>query len=332
MGKKAQKITDVVIIFILICISLIAFSFFKSTKSGDTPPEYKNDFHKRYSIYALALPDSLTFADEEVPLQNIDVREALDKELLVNTYWQSHTILLIKRANKYFPIIEPILKQQGLPNDFKYLAVAESDLTNAISPSNAVGVWQFLEATGKEYGLEIGNEVDERYHLEKSTIAACKYFRESYAKYKNWTLVAASYNMGKNGLDQQLEKQLQDSYYDLLLNDETSRYVYRILALKLILTNPVHYGFKIDNTDMYNEIPSYEVEIDSSIENIAEFAKVYNTNYKIIKKLNPWLRNSALKVEPGEKYTIKIPLENGRIHQMMESHLPESDTSDLGSI
>ena len=187
-------------------------------------------------------------------------------------------------------------------------------MTNVISPANAVGIWQFLESTGEEYGLEINSEVDERYHLEKSTLAACKYFKQAYAKYNNWTLVAASYNIGMKGLDTQLEKQLQDNYYDLLLNDETARYLYRILALKLILTKPVQYGFKIDDTDMYSEIPSYEIEVDTSIENIAEFAKLYSTNYKIIKKLNPWLRNSAL------------------IHQCLEIDINEYDTLEQGSI
>ena len=332
MKRNTQRIADVIIVFALTILSLFTFSFFKTHKSGEAPPEYKNDFHKRYSIYALALPDSLSFSEEQVPMQNIDIREALDKELLVNTYWQSHTILLIKRANKYFPIIEPILKQQGVPDDFKYLAVAESDLTNVVSPANAVGIWQFLESTGEEYGLEVNDEVDERYHLEKSTEAACKYFKQAYSKYHNWTLVAASYNMGMKGLNTQLEKQLQDNYYDLLLNDETARYVYRILALKLILTNPVQYGFKIDDSDMYTEIPSYEIEVDTSIENIAEFAKSYSTNYKIIKKLNPWLRNSVLKNDAGKSYSIKIPLENARVHQGIESDVSGLDTLNQGSI
>ncbi len=263
-------------------------------------------------VYQVPIPHKITFAGEEVPLQYFDVRESLDRELQVNTFWHSQTVLLLKRANRYFPIIEPILKENGVPDDFKYLAVAESALTQAVSPSQAVGFWQILEGTGKELGLEITKEVDERYHIEKSTQAACKFLKKSYDQYGNWTMAAASYNFGRNGIARQMDRQMNENYYDMVLGEETGRYVFRILAIKAIFENPQAYGFYLNKADLYPELRYKEVSVDSTISNIAQFASKFDTNYKIIKILNPWLRENYLNNKVKKSYAIKIPQKNFR--------------------
>lgn len=262
-----------------------------------------------YNVYALPLPDSMTFAGEEVPLSNPDIRERMDKELLVNTYWQSNMLLTIKRANKYFPIIEPLLEQYGLPDDFKYLAVAESGLDNVKSPAGAAGFWQFLKSTGKEYGLEINDYVDERYHLEKATKVAAEYLIASKNRFGSWTAAAAAYNAGNAGVNRQMERQEVDDYYDLLLNSETSRYVFRILAFKEILSNPKKYGFNYREKDLYTTVPTNKILVDTPVTDFPKFAKRYGINYKILKIHNPWLRDTYLKNASGKKYYIEIPKE-----------------------
>lgn len=261
----------------------------------------------RNPAYQITLPDSLSFANEKIPLKYFDVRESLDRELQLNTYWHSQTLLLLKRANRFFPIIEPILKEKGIPDDFKYLAVAESALAQEISPSKAVGFWQILEKTGKELGLEINKEVDERYSIEKSTKAACDFLQKSYNKFGSWTIAAATYNFGRNGIDHQIERQNNESYYDLILGDETGRYVYRILAFKVILENPQKYGFILKKRDLYPQLKYSYVEVDTPITNIARFAEHFNTNYKMIKTFNPWLRTNYLPNTTRKRYQIQIP-------------------------
>jgi len=254
------------------------------------------------------IPEKLTFSEEEVPLGNFDVRESLDRELMVNTFFHSQTIRYIKLAPRFFEIIEPILKQEKIPEDFKYLALAESGFDlKAISPAGAAGIWQFMEATGRENGLEVNGVVDERYHIEKATKAACKYLHQSYAKYGNWTTVAASYNAGRNGINRQVERQKETNYYNLLLSEETNRYVYRILSYKLILESPEAYGFYVPKKDMYPSIPVKIVEVKTSVQNLADFSKEHNINYKILKLFNPWLRENYLKNDSGKTYEIKIP-------------------------
>ena len=260
-----------------------------------------------YTVYGVEIPDQVTFAGEIVPLDLFDVKEALDRELLSNTYFHSQTIRLIKLANRYFPQIEPVLRANLVPDDFKYLAVAESGLSQAVSPSKAVGFWQLLKGTAMEYGLEVGPEVDERYHIVKSTEVACKYLIESFRKYGNWTMTAASYNAGRKGMDRQIERQKTDNYYDLLLNEETARYLYRVVAFKLIFEDPSAYGFNLSEKDLYPEIPVYRVEIDTSVASFADFADARGTNYKILKYLNPWLRDNKMS-NPGRKtYEILLP-------------------------
>jgi hypothetical protein len=263
--------------------------------------------HTKYVVTSVPIPEVLDFAGELTPVENFDVLESLDRELLINTYWQSHTLLLIKRSHRYFPVIEKILAKHGIPEDFKYLPVAESDLMNLTSPARAVGYWQFLKATAQEYGLEVNNEVDERYHLEKSTEAACKFLLRSYELYGNWTMAAASYNVGRTGLNRQIERQDSRYYYDILLNEETGRYIYRLLALKLIMTEPEKYGFIFDKDDLYPPIPVYHVSVDSSVEDFAQFASSYSINYKVLKLFNPWLRDNKLTNTKGKTYQISIP-------------------------
>ncbi len=249
----------------------------------------------------------MDFAGEEVPTFMADVQERLDKEMITNMNYHTNTTLVIKRANKVFPIIEPILKKYGVPDDFKYLAVIESSLVNAVSPAGARGVWQFMPATAKEKGMEVSDEVDERYHLEKSTEAACKYLLVAKEKFGSWTLAAASYNGGMGGISKKMEEQQVADYYDLLLTEETSRYVFRILALKEIMSQSEKYGFKIPNEALYYTVPTRKIVIDSSITDLAQFAKTQGVNYKILKIHNPWLRDKKLTITSGKKYEIEIP-------------------------
>lgn len=260
-----------------------------------------------YKVYALRLPESIDFAGEKTPLDAPDIQERLDKELLVNTYWKSNMMLLLKRANKYFPLIEEILEEEGIPSDFKYLAVIESGLENVRSPKGAKGFWQLMPATAKEYGLEVNTNVDERYHIEKATRVACKYLKKAKNRFGSWTLAAASYNRGMYGTNRLLDRQLVDSYYDLLLNSETGRYVFRILAVKEIMTNPERYGFVFNSEDLYNPIPVKKIGLDTAIANLAEFAKEKEINYKILKIHNPWLIENHLNNKSRKYYEISIP-------------------------
>lgn len=261
-----------------------------------------------YNIYAIPIPEKLDFAGEPMPLNNPDIKERMDRELLVNTYWQSNGLLLFKRANKYFPIIEPLLKEYGIPDDFKYLAVAESGLKNNRSPAGAAGFWHFMKGTGKEYGLEINAYVDERYNIEIATRVAAEYLMKAKERFGSWTLAAAAYNAGSAGIsNQQNRQQATASYYDLLLNDETSRYVFRIVALKEILSNPQKYGFNFRENDLHTLIPTYKVKVDTAVTNFATFAKKFDINYKILKIHNPWLRDNFLKNASGKEYYIEIP-------------------------
>ena len=261
----------------------------------------------RLPAISFAVPKEMTFAGEPVPLSIPDVHERLDKELQINCYLHSNTIFLIKRANRWFPQMEEILKKHGIPEDFKYLPLIESNLMNVISYKDAVGYWQILKESGRELGLEITNEVDERYDPLKATEAACLYLKRSYRKFGSWTMVAASYNRGMGGVERALENQNEKSYYDLYLNDETSRYVFRILAIKEIAENPLRYGFRIDPDHLYKEEPLRYVEVDQTIKDLVVFAKEHGTNYKLLKRHNPWLREDRLTIRKGKKYSIAIP-------------------------
>lgn len=251
--------------------------------------------------------DDITFAGERVPLEMFNIRERYERELLSTCYFHSNTMLLVKRSSRWFPVIEPILRKYGIPDDFKYLCVAESTLTNAVSPAGAVGFWQFMERTGKEFGLEINKDVDMRYNVELETEAACRYFLKSYEMYHNWTLVAASFNAGTRRLNKFLKEQKVHSYYDLLMADETERYIFRILAFKTILENPEQYGIYVSKNLEYQPFRYKTVVVDKSIDSWADFAIEHDITYKLLKIFNPWLRSNSLKIKKGEVYEIKIP-------------------------
>jgi membrane-bound lytic murein transglycosylase D len=256
------------------------------------------------------LPDSLSFAGEVVPMHLTDVRERIDKELHINTYWHNNTIFLMKRANRWLPQIQEILRKNNIPDDFKYLPLIESGLMNDISPKAAVGFWQILKSAGKENGLEISAEVDERYDPLKATEAACRYLKKAYAKFGNWTVVAASYNRGMGGIERALENQEVKSYYDLFLNDETSRYVFRIIACKEIIEHPLTYGFKVNVRHLYEREPLRYVEVRETIPDLIAFAKKNGTNYKLLKRHNPWLRDERLTIRGKKTYNIALPATN----------------------
>lgn len=297
---------------LLIFMGMLAICSLSINAVQDPPTAEKQQqgFSEDYNIYALSIPENLDFAGEPVPLEDPDIYERMDRELLVNVYWQSNALLLFKRAHKYFPIIEPILKEAGIPDDFKYLAVIESGLTQAVSPAGAKGFWQIMEPTGKQYGLEINKNVDERYNIEKATRVAAQYFLKSKERFGSWTLAAAAYNAGDYGIHKQLDRQGVNDYYDLLLGEETGRYVFRILALKEILNNPRKYGFRFREQDLYQNIPVRMVKVDSAVTNFAKFAKDFGINYKILKIHNPWLREAHLNNKSRKEYYIKIPAEN----------------------
>ena len=253
------------------------------------------------------IPEKVLFCDENVPIQYFDIFESLEREMIVNTYFHSQTLLNLKKASRYLPVVEPILKKNKIPDDFKYLLIAESGFSYIVSPAGAAGFWQLLESTAKDYGLEVNDEVDERYNLEKATEAACKYLLHSYEIYHDWPLVAATYNAGRRGVERQIERQGETDYYDLLLNEETARYVYRVIAIKLVMENPSQYGFNITESERYRPLPYHEISVSGSIDDMGEFAREHDTNYKLLKILNPWLRDNKLTNNQHKTYTILIP-------------------------
>jgi hypothetical protein len=292
----------------------------------DQEKDYRNQFSRYYRIYAPEIPDKMDFAGEKVPLDQFYVRESMDREIMANTFMHSSTILMFKRAARWFPVIEPILKKNNIPDDFKFLALAESNFANVVSPSGAEGFWQFLKATGQKYGLEITEEVDERYNVEKSTEAACQYFREAYQEYKNWTLVAASFNRGIDGVGKAVEKQHVTDYYNLFLVEETARYIYRILAMKQVYNNPSRYGFYLRQSDFYPPLCTYTVTLDSSINDLPAFAQKIKINYRILKEFNPWLRRYTLTNKTAKKYVLTLPKEGYLSWDMLKKSLPQGET------
>jgi len=292
-----------ILIFSIVVFGLLAFLGNNGAKAeGIEQKEHKQVL----TIVSPEIPDKIDFAEEQTPLNIFYVKESFDRELLVNSYWHSSTILLLKRANRWFPVIEPILQDNNIPDDFKYLALIESGFAKVVSPKGAAGFWQFLEKTAREYQLEVNSYVDERYNVEKATKAACNYFQESYENYQNWTLVAASYNAGKRRISESLENQKADSYYDLYLNEETSRYIYRILAMKTIYQNQETYGFQLSEEDLYPALSTKTIEVSKPINDLVVFAQQHRMNYRLLKELNPWLRSGTLPNSSGKQYFIKI--------------------------
>jgi len=304
---RSSTIVKVGIFLSMIALSLFLiknFTFSSSTEKDND--NYQRNFNKNYKVFAIELPENQNFSGETVPMDMMDIKERFDRELLVNSYWQSQTLLFFKRSNKYFPIIEPILKEKGVPDDFKYLSLIESGLAKVVSPSGATGYWQFLKKTAQQYGLEVNDEIDERYNIEKSTVAFCDYILEAKNKFNSWTMAAASYNMGMTGIQNQIDRQKVHNYYDLLLNDETGRYVFRILAVKEILSYPQKYGFHFRPKDLYQPYEFTTVIVDQPIQNLVTFSQENGINYKILKELNPWLRQAYLRNPKGKTYQVKI--------------------------
>ncbi len=259
-------------------------------------------------VKGMDLDQSFEFCGEELPMDNFDIRERLDRELTVNTYWHSSTILSIKSTMRFFPVMERILEEEGVPTDLKYIAVAESALRNAVSPAGAKGIWQFMKGTGNEYGLEINSEVDERYHLEKSTRAAAKYLRSLRQRFGSWANAAAAYNMGGGNMNKRLREQEADNYFELNLNEETSRYYFRLVAIKNILENPRAFGFYLDKEDYYKPLDDYTTEeVSEAIESWGGFAKERGISYRMLKVYNPWLIDSKLTNRAGKTYEIRLP-------------------------
>lgn len=284
-----------------------------SPHGGEADSTYQANFQEDYNIYSLSIPESLSFAGENVPLTDPDVRERLDRELLVNTYWQSNTLLMLKRANRWLPEFKQIFQEEGVPEDLVYLGLIESGFQNVVSPANAAGFWQFLSSTGEEYGLIVDGEVDERYHPVKSARAAAQYLASAKEEFGSWTLAAASYNMGKAGVRRQLERQKVSNYYDLLLNSETARYVFRIIAVKEIVNRPVEFGFHLRDADKYEAIPTEVVEVTGAVESWPDWAHEHGINYKTLKYHNPWLREDYLRNRSNRTYQIEVPTDKSFI-------------------
>jgi len=309
--KTYYFLTGVLTVIGLLFIATNLF-FTNNSNSILNRDDFRN-FPQDYKIISPKIPNNITIFGEGVPLENFEVYERVDREILVNTYWHSATILAIKRAARWFPVIEPILKRNNIPDDFKYLAVVESNLENVVSPAGATGYWQFIKSAAKKYDLEVNDQVDERYNIEKSTQAACNYLNTAYGMFGNWTMSASSYNAGINGIDKWSGLQKTTNYWNLVLGSETSRYISRIIALKLIMENPNAYGYDLKEEDLYMPLKFNEIDLDSSVTNFADYAATLGINYKILKLYNPWLRDTELKNKNGVVYKIKVP-EKGSIN------------------
>ena len=291
---------------VVLCVLMKLFNFSSAPVSSVNE---KDSIVPQFSNERLKIPSDLNFAGEQVPLQDIIVTENVEREFMQNTYYLPQNVYLFKKAYKWFPIIESILKKNGVPVDFKYLAVIESGLSNCSSPAQACGFWQFIPETACNYGLELSETVDERLDMVKSTEAACTYFKESFEHFHNWTLVAASYNMGITGLEMQLQKQKSNSFYDLYLNEETTRFVFKILAIKELMSHPTNFGYAASYTNDLPTITTHKLRIDSSIKNLSDFALGRGMNLKILKSLNPWLKSDSFVPMPGKHYSIIVPEE-----------------------
>jgi len=321
MNKKLKYIFGGMTL-VLVCGILICWMADNKNLNSD----YRALFYRHYRIFSPETPAQADFAGEKAPLDKVYIHEAFEREIFASTFMQSATIMMFKRANRWFPLIEPILKKNNIPDDFKFLAIAESNLVNAVSPSGAEGFWQFIKPTGQKYGLEITEEVDERYNVEKATEAACRYFQDSFQQFKSWTLVAASYNRGIDGLARAVENQKVINYYDLYLNDETARYIFRIMAIKEVYNHPVKYGYFLREKDFYPVIPVYSIKVDSAISDLADFAFKQNVNYRILREFNPWIRRYNLPNKSRKVYTFILPKDGSLDYETLLKGMPQNET------
>lgn len=309
LNKKYVKIPFFIVLGLGLGLIVSNIFIFSKDSDGEIVSQQKHEIEKYSFIHGSQpyIPDTLSFCGESVPLHLFDIYESLDLEMIINTYRHSSTMLYIKRANRFFPEIERLLKENNIPDDMKYLCVAESGLANVISPSGATGFWQFMKPTAQEYKMIVNQDIDERYDPTLSLLAAAKYLQTAYRMFGSWTLAAAAYNMGIGSLKREIEYQKVNSYYDLKLNDETSRYVFRILALKIIMSNPERYGFYLEEKDLYKPLKTTTIIIDTSINDLVQFAFDNGINYKILTYFNPWLRGKSLPNPNKKEYKIVIP-------------------------
>lgn len=301
------------------------------TKGIENYPSYQNT---NFSVFGLNIPRNLSFCGEKIPTNNYALKDNLEKEFFKNKHWKNSAGYLFSKAAKWFPYIQPILKKEGVPDDFKYVAVIESHLSNAISPAGAAGFWQLVPSTARHYGLVVNETTDERMDVEKSTHAACKLIKYAYSIFKNWTLSAAAYNLGVGGIQNALAKQKSDNYYDLLLNKETGSFVYRILAYKTLLSNPESLGLKKKSLNYYPKVPIKIIKIDSSITDLKHFARTIKCNIALIKLFNPWLLGDKLDNPDKHVYEFKIPKKGNADYSpyyadLMKSMIIESNTVQL---
>ena len=291
--------------------ALSAPLIFAAIFSAATPAASASGHEPMSKVVNPAVPGHYAFAGQEINLDRNDMFERLDRELTAISYTHGNTLLTLKRANRYFPVIVPILKANGVPEDLAYLACIESSMNPvAISPAKAAGLWQFMPATAKEYGLEVNDYVDERFHPEKATEAACKYLKSAYKRYGNWESAAASYNAGMGRISNELNSQKVDTSFDLYLVDETSRYMFRILAMKMLMENPQRYGFTLSPDQLYQPYDCDIVEVSEPVEDWPTWAKEHGINYMILRNVNPWIRAKSLPNASGKTYRVMVPKEN----------------------
>ena len=318
-----KKLTIAAIV--LASLAMIGEVFIFATTRESNDDVHRKAIKANYHIYAPVLPDTLYFAGERVPMNIYYVRESMDRELMVNMYWHSNILLYMKRAGRFFPVIEPILKKNGVPEDFKYLCVIESGLQNVTSSAKAQGYWQFIKSTGEKYGLTINDDIDMRNNIEASTEAACRYLKDLKQRFGSWTSAAAAYNCGEGGLGRRYKLESVNNYYDVRLNPETARYVFRILAVKQIMQHPQDYGIYIRQCDLYPPIPTQTATLSGRDIDLYEYARQHNCSYKMLRELNPWLINETIKNKADRTYTVKLPVKKGT---EMSTICPES-TNEL---
>lgn len=304
-----MKMNKTTLFLSILLLSSLSGTLLMMLTSGNNPERSEQEKPVVLSMTAsVEIPDSMLFAGERITFDRYDKRERMDRELNSFTYFHSTTMLLFKRANRIFPIIEPILREQGMPDDLKYLALIESSLDpRAVSPARAAGLWQFMQSTAREHGLEVTATVDERYHIGKSTLAACRYLKSAYRKQGSWRGAALSYNGGQRRITSEMREQRAEDPLDLWLVEETTRYYYRMLAAKILFENPQRYGFVIKPDHLYKPIAFNEVEVNSTIPDLALFAKEHSITYAQLKEFNSWLRSSKLSNASGKSYTLLIP-------------------------
>jgi len=304
--KKIDKPASVISIILFLIVFLVLYFFitllFKKPQINDQT--YVNN---NFNVFGLNIPQNLTFCDEQIPVDNFEIRNNLEKEFFTNEYWKNNSAILFNKIAKWFPYIEPILKAEGVPDDIKFIAVIESHLSNKVSSAGASGFWQLVPSTARNYGLIVNSQVDERLDVEKATHAACKLFKDAHARFNNWTLAAAAYNLGIGGIERALKAQNTDNYYDLLLNKQTGEFIYRLLAYKTLLSSPVHFGIKKTKIKYLPKIPIKVYVVDSSITNITFLAKKIKCSKAQIKLLNPWLTGNELDNPEKHKFSFRIP-------------------------